>query len=48
MLMNDFIMIEHNLVCYCNKFLTKIEFYLNETPKINNIQIKILKIMFYF
>ena len=31
--MNDFIMIEHNLVCYCNKFLTKIEFYLNETQK---------------
>ena len=35
-LMNDFIMIEHNLVCYCNKFLTKIEFYINEIVKINN------------
>ena len=34
--MKDFIMIEYNLVCYCNKFLTKIEFYINEIVKINN------------
>ncbi len=35
-LMNDFIMIEHNLVSYCNKILKKIEFYSNEILKINN------------
>ena len=34
--MNDFIMIEHNLVSYCNKILKKIEFYSNEILKINN------------
>lgn len=33
-LMNDFIMIEHKLVSYCNKIFIKIEFYLNEILKI--------------
>ena len=35
-LMNDFIMIEHNLVSYCNKILKKIEFYINEILNINS------------